>query len=71
MARPATVTIYLFDSAARLVFKRDVVLAAGHNEVTWTGVTDFGEVASNGVYPLRVVVNGSVVGRSKIWVVKR
>ena len=71
LTRAATVQILIFDSTARLVARIDRNLPAGHNEVVWNGRTDYGELASNGVYPMRVVIDGSMAGRNKIWVVKK
>jgi len=71
----AQVGIYLHDSTGRLVWKK--ILPAQQllddKGVEWTGYTQFGEIAENGVYLLRVVdeTNKKLIGKTKIVIIKK
>ncbi|MFH2033906.1 MAG: hypothetical protein ABIJ26_04285, partial [Candidatus Margulisiibacteriota bacterium] len=67
------IKFYLFTTTAELVWKREFVAGSegaksGENVVEWNGRTDFGEIASNGVYLLKVIDkrSGKVKARGKI-----
>lgn len=69
----ATITLYLFDITGSAVWKRTYLAGyeggmAGYNEVTFNGFSDFGEVLGNGIYLLRIVHNGKVIGNGRITV---
>jgi hypothetical protein len=69
----ATITLYLFDIRGSAIWKRTYLAGyeggmAGYNEVTFNGFSDFGEVLGNGVYLLRIVCNGKVIGNGRITV---
>jgi hypothetical protein len=69
----ATLTLYLFDITGSAVWKRTYLAGyeggmAGYNEVTFNGFSDFGEVLGNGIYLLRIVHNGKVIGNGRITV---
>ena len=65
------VTIYLFDTTGRIVVKRPFNATVGFNEYEWDGRDDYGTMASNGVYLLRLVSGSRLIGKTKIWVIKR
>lgn len=69
----ATLTLYLFDITGSAVWKRTYLAGyeggmAGYNEVTFNGFSDFGEVLGNGIYLLRIVHSGKVIGNGRITV---
>lgn len=73
--KDTAVSIYLFNMVGQLVKKIDAASGsqggkAGYNEVTWDGVTDFGDVAGNDVYICKIVAGGKVLGKVKIAVLK-
>ncbi len=67
----AEVTIYLFDMTGRIVVRRSVNATVGFNEYEWDGRDDYGVIASNGVYMLRLVSGNRLIGKTKVWVIKR
>ncbi|MFA5103575.1 MAG: CIA30 family protein [Candidatus Margulisiibacteriota bacterium] len=67
----AQVVVYLFDITGRIVVKRPFNATVGYNEFEWNGVDDYGTIASNGVYLLRLVSENRLIGKTKIWVIKR
>jgi|GEM_PF-1895186 len=71
ISKDATVTIYLFDTTGKIILKRAYGATAGYNEFTWDGRDDYGDIASNGVYMARIVGEGKLIGRTKIWVIKK
>ncbi len=61
----------VWDLAGNKVWKRTRhFAAAGEYDELWDGVTSFGERLSGGVYPLMLVADKKVIGKSKIAVVK-
>lgn len=73
--KDTAITVYLFDSLGQRIWKRDYASGAegghaGYNFVLWDGESDFGDTVGNGIYFIRVVAGGSVVGRGKIAVIK-
>ncbi len=65
------VAIYLFDMTGRIVVKRVFTATTGFNEYEWDGIDDYGTIASNGVYLLRLVSGSRLIGKTKVWVIKR
>ncbi len=65
------IDIYIFDSTGRIIAKKMCDGKIGYNEVIWNGRDDFGSIAANGVYPSRLLSGGKVLGKLKIWVVKK
>ena len=75
LSKDTKITIYLFNSVGQRIWKREYSSGsegghAGYNFVLWDGKSDFGETVGNGIYFLRIVSGGSVVGRGKIAVIK-
>lgn len=73
--KDSAVSIYLFNMVGQLVKKIDAASGAqggkaGYNEVSWDGVTDFGDVAGNDVYICKIISGGKVLGKVKIAVLK-
>lgn len=71
----ANTSIYLFNAAGELVYKRNYTAGSaggrvGYNEVTWNGQSDFGATVGNDIYFLRVVSDGRPIGKAKIAVIK-
>jgi len=71
----ADVQIFLFNSLGQLAWKQHYVSGsegghAGYNSVNWNGISNFGGIVPNGLYFCRIVVNGQVVGKGKIAVLK-
>ena len=66
-------TLYIYDMAARLILKKAFDLQAGLiNQAGWDGLTDFNEMAGNGIYPYQIISkSGTRVGRGKIWVINK
>jgi len=70
-------SLMIYNITAELIYKKDLVSGAdggklGDNAVSWTGVNNFGEIAGNGVYFVRIVdkQSGIILARGKIAVVK-
>jgi hypothetical protein len=75
LSADADITIYLFNSLGQRVWKNNFVAGAqgghaGYNFVLWDGKSDAGEMVGNGIYFVRIVSNGKVIGRGKIAVIK-
>ncbi|MCX5726112.1 MAG: S8 family serine peptidase [Candidatus Saganbacteria bacterium] len=72
----ADITLFMFDISGSLVWKRRFSAGIeeggkqGDNKVVWNGFTDFGEIASNGVYVYKIVARNNVIGKGKIIVLK-
>ena len=71
----ADITLYMFNEINQLVWKRVYLSGvnggkSGYNEISWDGNTDFGELAPNGPYFLRIVSGGRMIGKIKIAVLK-
>ncbi len=65
------VMIYMFDMTGRIVVRRAVNATVGFNEYEWDGKDDYGAIASNGVYLLRLISGNRLIGKTKVWVIKR
>ncbi len=77
LANEKDVTIYIFDSTARVVWKSSYAKgttggSTGYNAVEWNGMSLFGSVVANGMYLLRVVETGTsnVIGKTSFGVLK-
>ncbi|MCX5750100.1 MAG: hypothetical protein NT099_00250 [Candidatus Saganbacteria bacterium] len=73
--RDSDVTLYMFNEINQLVWKRVYLSGvnggkSGYNEISWDGNTDFGDLAGNGPYFLRIVSGGKMIGKIKIAVLK-
>ena len=52
--------------------RKDIINATiGYNQKSWDGRDDYGQIVSNGVYLVRIVADGKLVGKDKIWVIKK
>jgi hypothetical protein len=74
----AAVTVAIFSTTAELVWKRNYSAGtsggqAGDNTIVWTGLSDFNEYVSNGVYLLHVIdrSSGRTLARGKIAVIRK
>jgi len=66
------VDIYIFDQAARLIWKTSTYYAfAGAKYPQWDGRNNFGSIVNNGYYMIRVVQNSRIVATGRILVRKR
>ena len=75
LSEDAAVTIYIFNEINQLAWRRNYASGTnggrvGYNEIEWNGQTDFGQMAANGAYFLRITADGKVVGRIKIAVLR-
>jgi hypothetical protein len=78
LANNTDVTVVIFTTTGDMIWKR-IYLAgsnggrAGDNSIVWTGLSDFSEMASNGVYLVHVVENssGKTLCKGKIAVIRR
>jgi|GEM_PF-5602605 len=73
MDKPQNVTVFLYDVAGKLVLTRKFGAGVpggqeGYNSFTWNGVTDEGGLVGNGIYVLKVISDGKVVGKGKVVV---
>jgi hypothetical protein len=68
-----TVSLYLYDMAARMVDEATVTLLAGTNQIEWNGRDYTGNVVGDGVYLIRVVNSSTkeLIAKGKILVIKR
>lgn len=78
LANNTDVTVVLFTTTADLIWKRTYASgspggSAGENSITWDGLSDFGELMSNGVYLFHVIDRGAnkTVARGKIAIIRR
>ena len=71
LSQDASVNLYLFDTSGRIVLNRAHAGTTGYNEIEWNGTNDYGEVSGNGVYLARLVYGSKLLGKCKVWVVKR
>jgi hypothetical protein len=69
------VAVYLHDITGRLVWKRTYTVEQllADKKVEWNGYTDFGEIAANSVYLVRIVneTEKKLIGKTKIAVMKK
>ena len=75
LSEDSDVTLYIFNAVGRIVLKRTFMSGSegghtGYNEVPWDGRTDFGNIAGNDIYFVRLLSGGKVVGRTKIAVIR-
>lgn len=73
LSKDADITIYAYDVGGRAIFtkkfdERSNGGRAGYNEVLWSGKTDFGGYAANGIYVYKIVSGKKLVGTGKIVV---
>ncbi|MFH0886925.1 MAG: Ig-like domain-containing protein [bacterium] len=63
LSKDASIQFFLYDLTGTLIWKKDITLSdpsggiTGDNQISWNGMTDFGEIIGNGVYLLRVIAN--------------
>ena len=75
LTKDTKVTIYILNSLAQIVWKREFLSGTegghiGYNAIQWDGQTDFGAIASNDIYLVRLVADGKVIGKGRIAVLK-
>lgn len=75
LSKDADTLVFIFNSIGQLIYRKNYVSGTtgaqtGYNEVSWDGVSDFGQVVGNDIYFVRIVSENKVVGRSKIAVIK-
>lgn len=75
LSENADINIYIFDITNHLTKKFSLKSGsnggiAGINNITWEGVSEVGDVVSNGVYILKIIASGKLIGKSKIAVLK-
>ncbi|MFA5875780.1 MAG: IPT/TIG domain-containing protein [Candidatus Margulisiibacteriota bacterium] len=68
-----TVSLYLYDMAARMVDQVTIPLLVGTNQIEWDGRDYTGAVVGDGVYLIRVVNDSTkeLIAKGKILVIKR
>ena len=67
-------SIYLYDMAARLLWKKNFPLqAATKNRISWDGYNENNELVGNGIYLYRLIDSSSKqqLAKGKIWVINR
>ncbi|MBU0629799.1 MAG: hypothetical protein KKC80_02640 [Candidatus Margulisbacteria bacterium] len=74
----ANVTAVIFSMTADRLWRRDYLAGtnggrSGDNSLVWNGISDFGEMASNGVYLVHVIdkSSGKTLARGKVAVIRR
>lgn len=56
LSKPAEIKIYLYDSAAQLVWESESIeFDVGYNEIAWDGTLDVGGTVGRGVYLVRII----------------
>jgi len=65
------VDIYIFDTNGRVIYQRRDAQLAADRTALWDGETSYGEVVDNGLYLIRIVRDGKLVGKGKILVIKK
>lgn len=73
--KDADVKIYFYNLVGQIIKKVNASKGsqgghAGYNEVSWDGISDFGDVVSNGVYFIKIVSDNKIIGKVKIAVIK-
>jgi len=78
LEKDTEVTVVIFSVTAELLWKRNYPAGfeggkAGDNVITWTGLSDFNEYVSNGVYLVHVIEksSGKTLARGKIAVIRK
>ena len=67
------VTTYNISTDGRIVWTHKSISGteggkAGYNELEWDGLTDFGHIIGNGIYPIKIVSKGKVKASGKMVV---
>lgn len=75
LSKDSDVVLYIFNAVGQIIVKRNFVSGSeggrtGYNEVPWDGRTDFGHVAGNDIYFVRLLSEGKVIGKTKIAVIR-
>jgi flagellar hook assembly protein FlgD len=67
------VGVYIYDIAARLIYKTETTLSTGTTNVEWDGKLFTGQYAGDGTYLIRVVDESSkaLISKGKVMVVKQ
>jgi hypothetical protein len=72
LSEDAEVKVYIFDITGQVVRTISTLSANrgadGYSRVVWNGTSAFGGYAANGVYLVRIVHNGKIIGKTKILV---
>jgi hypothetical protein len=73
LATDMDITLYIYDLVGSPVWKRNYHAfeeggKAGYNEIVWSGRTDFGQIAGNGIYICKIVHHNKVIARLKVTV---
>jgi hypothetical protein len=78
LSKDTDVNAYIFTITGDLIWKNNFMAGssggkAGENSFTWDGISNFGEMMSNGVYLLHLVerVTGRTVAKGKIAIIRR
>jgi hypothetical protein len=75
LSNSADVKIYIFDASGNLKYKQDITSGeegghVGFNAVDWAGVDQNNNILPNGVYIIKIVSGGKVIGTDKIMILK-
>ncbi len=67
----ADVDLYMYDISGQIVMTKRFRSGgeggkAGYNQFLWSGTTDFGKVAGNGIYVFKIINGGRVIGTGKL-----
>jgi hypothetical protein len=70
----ALVKVYIYDISGNriktIVTSSTYRGADGYSRVSWDGISGFGRVVVNGVYPVQLVSGGKIIGRTKIMAIR-
>ena len=64
------VTIYIYNLNGTLLWKRAYIQNPGYQQVSFSGISDLGEILGNGVYLYQIVSGGKVLGKGKMAVLE-
>jgi len=75
LSSTASASVYIFDSTGGLKWKKDFTAGTdgahvGMNSVPWDGADSGGNLLPNGVYIIKIVAGGKVIGTDKIMIIK-
>lgn len=75
LSSTANASVYIFDSTGNLKWKQEYTAGAngahvGMNSVPWDGADSGGTIVPNGVYIIKIVSGGKVIGTDKIMIIK-
>ncbi|MFA4858886.1 MAG: Ig-like domain-containing protein, partial [Candidatus Margulisiibacteriota bacterium] len=67
------VGVYIYDIAARLVYKTEATLSTGTTNIEWDGKLFTGQLAGDGTYLIRIIDEGAktLISKGKVIVVKQ